>query len=102
MSGYEASDAEVEAAWFYLLQQEWLLLGCIPNRDDMRGALAAAAAVREPVLMKRPVAWQVKNAGGEWILYDDEEAAYHFSEANNFPMRGLYYRGNGDRKEVAS
>jgi hypothetical protein len=47
MSGYEASDAEVDAAWFYLLQQEWLLLGCIPNRDDMRGALAAAAAVRE-------------------------------------------------------
>jgi hypothetical protein len=56
MSAYQASDAEIDAAWFYLLQQEWLLLGCIPNRDDMRGALAAAAAVRESQQDRKEVA----------------------------------------------
>lgn len=50
-------------------------------------------------LQKRPVAWRVRAANGDWILYEDEEAAYRFAEATGAEMQGLYIRDGADGEQ---
>jgi hypothetical protein len=55
-------------------------------------ALAAAQAN----LLKRPVAWRVKDYGDGWIVFQDEREAYAMHEETGAKMQGLYVR-SGDK-----
>jgi hypothetical protein len=43
-------------------------------------------------LLKRPVAWRVKDCADGWIIYQDEEAAYFDAEQRGALIQGLYVR----------
>lgn len=67
------------------------------TRDAVKRARGRASAMRiakaaREELRKRPVAWRVQLTSGEWILYQNEEAAYRFADADHRPMQGLYIR----------
>lgn len=43
-------------------------------------------------LVKRPVAWRVKDFADGWIIFQDEAAAYKLHEETGCAMQGLYVR----------
>jgi hypothetical protein len=43
-------------------------------------------------LQKRPVAWRVKDFADGWVIFQDEQRAYHEAEHTGAVMQGLYVR----------